>query len=210
MFVLTIDQQGSRRVGDRVGELLAHLRARGDMHRGSAGVLAPFERTVGDEVQCVLDDPALAVDVVLAVLRLKDWSVGIGAGDVDLPLPASSRAGSGPAFVMARDAVEQAKSRIRAVPLVVHGADEARAREAEAVLVLLGAMVQRRTAAGWEVVDAVERTGETRQDVIAARVGVTQQAVSQRLRTALWLEEQAARPVAARLLAEAASAPSRP
>lgn len=210
MFVLTIDQQGSRRVGDRVGELLAHLKARGDMHRGSAGVLAPFERTVGDEVQCVLDDPALTVDVVLAVLRLKDWSVGIGAGDVDLPLPASSRAGSGPAFVMARDAVEQAKSRIRAVPLVVHGADEARAREAEAVLVLLGAMVQRRTAAGWEVVDAVERTGETRQDVIAARVGVTQQAVSQRLRTALWLEEQAARPVAARLLAEAASAPRRP
>ncbi|MCC2317434.1 MarR family transcriptional regulator [Cellulomonas chengniuliangii] len=204
MFVVTIDQQGSRRVGDRVDELLATLRARGDLHRGSAGVAAPFERTVGDEVQCVLVDPALAVDVTLAVLRLKGWSVGIGAGPVDEPLPASSRAGSGPAFILARDAVEQAKSRLRVVPLVVHGHHEARAREAEAVLVLLGATLQRRTPAGWEVVDAVERSGETRQDEIARRIGVSQQAVSQRLRTALWAEEQAARPVAARLLAAAA------
>jgi len=42
------------------------------------------------------------------------------------------------------------------------------------------------------------------QEEVAARLGITQQAVSQRLRTALWSEELAARPAAARLLSLAA------
>ena len=120
MFVLTVDQQGSRRVGDRVDDLLTHLVP----WRGAPGVVRPFERTVGDEVQTVLDDPAAAVDVALTLLRRGGWSVGIGAGAVDGPLPASARAGSGPAFVLARSAVERAKSRTRPVPLAVDGTGE--------------------------------------------------------------------------------------
>lgn len=204
MFTLTIDQQGSRRVGDRVDELLAVLRTRDDLHAGSPGVAAAFERTVGDEVQGVVDVASLAVDVALSVLRLGGWSIGIGAGAVDLPLPTSSRAGSGPAFFLAREAVEEAKSRSRAVPLVVRGQNEPRAREAEAVLVLIGALQQRRTAAGWEAVDAVEALGHVRQREVARRLGISQQAVSQRLRTALWAEVTDAVPVARRLLTEAA------
>lgn len=199
MFVLTVDQQGSRRVGDRVADVLERLDAWQD---GRSGVVRPFERTVGDEVQAVLDAPDAAVDVALALLRWGGWSVGIGAGRVDLPLPETARAGSGEAFVLARSAVERAKSRTRPVPLAVDGADVTGAADAEAVLTLLGVLAERRTASGWEVVDAVVG-GSTTQERVAERLGITQQAVSQRLRTALWAEEQAARPTAARLLRRA-------
>lgn len=204
MLVLTIDQQGSRRVGDRVDELLATFATLPAAAAGSPGVVRPFERTVGDEVQAVLDDADLAVDLALTVLRRRGWSVGIGAGPVDEPLPPSARAGSGDAFVLARAAVERAKSRTRPVPLGVQGSDAAAAAEAEAVLTLVAAVAERRTAAGWEVIDAIrEADVGARQEDVAARLGISQQAVSQRLRTALWAEELAARPLAARLLAAA-------
>ncbi|MCU1431578.1 MAG: hypothetical protein JWP95_683 [Actinotalea sp.] len=203
MFVLTIDQQGSRRRGDQVEELLPYL---SDALGDGPGVVRRFERTVGDEVQAVLDDAGLAVSVALAVLRLGGWSVGVGAGPVDEPLPPAARAGSGPAFVLARAAVERAKSRLRPVPVAVEAVEADRGRDCEAVLTVVGAIMARRTAAGWAVIDALaalSRTeAEATQDEVAAHLGVTQQAVSQRLRAAMWQEEQAVRPVAARLLAE--------
>lgn len=204
MFVLTIDQQGSRRVGDRVADFLTTLEGRADLGPRSDGVVRPFERTVGDEVQAVLDDPELAVTVALDVLRWGGWTVGVGAGSVDLPLPAEARAGSGVAFVLAREAVEAAKSRQRSIPLVVRGEDPVAAGEAESLLVLLAAIRARRTAAGWAAVDALTAgDAPRRQDELAQLLGISQQAVSQRLRAALWAEEQAALPLAARLLASA-------
>ena len=199
MLVLTIDQQGSRRVGDRVDGLLADLDRL--VPARTSGLVRPFERTVGDEVQAVLEDGDLAVDVVLAVLRRGGWSVGVGAGPVDLPLPPTSRAGSGAAFVHARTAVERAKTRPGPVAVAVAGEDPTAAADAEAVLTLVGAVAARRTTAGWEVIDALRAAGVgARQEDVADRLGITQQAVSQRLRTALWSEELAARPLAARLL----------
>ncbi|MBD7916851.1 hypothetical protein H9657_00960 [Cellulomonas sp. Sa3CUA2] len=195
MFVMTIDQRGSRRGTDRVPELLAAL--------ADVPVVRGFERTVGDEVQGVLDDADVVVDTALLALRDGGWSVGVGAGPVDEPLPRSPREGSGAAFLLARDAVEAAKNRQRPVPLAVRGVDETAAADADAVLVLLGALAARRTAAGWAAVDAV-RAADAGQDVVAHALGVSQQAVSQRLRTAMWAEELAARPAAARLLTRAA------
>lgn len=201
MFVLTIDQQASRTVGDRVEALLDDLQAWAPER--DALLVRPFERTVGDEVQGVLDDPDLVVDLALRLVRTGGWSVGIGLGAVDEPLPASTRAGSGPAFVHARAAVERAKTRTRPVPLAVEGAVGSRAADAEAVLTLIGALTIRRSTAGWAVVDALTADGGPgTQDAVAARLGITQQAVSQRLRTAMWAEEVAARPVVARLLQE--------
>lgn len=206
MWVMTIDQRGSQVVGDQVDAFLAELEPYVAAMPGDAGVVRPFERTVGDEVQAVISDAATVVELALHVLRLGGWSVGIGGGDVDEPLPATSRAGSGSAFVLARAAVEAAKSRMRVVPLAVRGLDPDTAAEAEGVLVLLGASAARRTEAGWAVIDALT-SGDTphRQEDVATRLGITQQAVSQRLRTALWSEELAVRPAAARLLSLAAS-----
>ncbi|GEO33414.1 MarR family transcriptional regulator [Cellulomonas aerilata] len=197
---MTVDQIGSRRVGDRVDDLLETLAQHLAREPGRRPVRA-FERTVGDEVQAVLDDAVLVVELSAAILRTGGWSVGIGAGPVVEPLPASSRAGSGDAFVLARAAVERAKTRPGGVAVAVVGSDPVPAADAEAVLTLLGAVASRRTAAGWQVIDAVRDAGAgARQGEVARRLGVTQQAVSQRLRTALWAEELAARPLAARLL----------
>ncbi|HZL03636.1 MAG TPA: hypothetical protein VFC48_10995, partial [Cellulomonas sp.] len=106
MWVMTIDQQGSRVVGDRVEEFLAGLAASTAGSGALPGVVRAFERTVGDEVQAVVADATTVVDIALRVLRLGGWSVGIGGGAVDEPLPESARAGSGTAFVLARAAVE--------------------------------------------------------------------------------------------------------
>lgn len=200
MFVLTIDQQGSRRVGDRVEGLLVELG--GLAPASSPWVVRPFERTVGDEVQAVLDDADRVVDLVLAMTRRGGWSIGVGVGPVDEPLPASTRAGSGAAFVHARAAVERAKTRSRPVPLAVEGAVTERVADAEAVLTLVAALAMRRSRAGWAVIDVLAGDPSATQEAVAARLGITQQAVSQRLRAAMWAEEAAARPVAARLLRE--------
>jgi len=197
MFVITADQQGSRATEDRVPALLAGLPT-------VPGVVRGAERTVGDEVQAVLDDADGVVELVLHLLRLGEWSVGIGAGPVEEPLPATSREGRGEAFVLARAAVEAAKSRNRSVPLAVRGVGEAAARDAEAVLTLVGAIAARRSEAGWQAVDEAVAAGDAGQEAVARRLGVSQQAVSQRLRAALWAEELAARPAAARLLTAAA------
>ncbi len=198
MFVLTVDQQNSRRGADLVPGLLA------DIAPGleGTGVVIPFDRTVGDEVQGVFDDAGTVVEVVLGLLRRGGWSVGLGIGDVDRPLPPTSREASGAAFVFAREAVERAKNRTRAVPIAVVGADPDRSGEVEALLSLLGAVIARRTDRGWAAVDALDRVGGRQKDV-AQELGISEQAVSQRLRAALWSEEARVRPVAIRLLADA-------
>ncbi|QAY71091.1 hypothetical protein [Xylanimonas protaetiae] len=204
MIVLTADQRDSTHTTDRVPEALG-LVAR--LSAGRDGVVLPFDRTVGDELQGLLDGTpegaALAVDLALALARGGGWSVGIGVGPVVEPLPAVSRAASGRAFVHARRAVERAKRRGAAGPgaggIAVGADDAAAAAEVEALLRMTAALAARRTDPGWEAVDAVARTGS--QKAAAAALGVTVQAVSQRLRAALAGEEAAVRPVAARLLA---------
>lgn len=217
MIVLTIDQKASTTRGDLVPALLERLRARAAAaDSGAPGLVLPFERTVGDEVQGVLaadDDGArLALDLVGDVLRDGGWSVGVGVGGVDRPLPESSRAAAGPAFVRARAAVEDAKGRGSSVPIAVVGPSEEPAAtiaaDAQALLRLLGAVAARRSDAGWEAIDTLaEHDGDDApQRAVATRLGVSEQAVSQRLRTAQWAEEVAARPLAARLLRAADAA----
>lgn len=200
MFVLTADQDASTRRGDRVEELLDEL-ADWQGSRGPGSVVLPLERTVGDEVQTVLGDATTALDLALVLVRSGDWAVGIGAGPVDEPLAASSRASSGAAFVHARAAVERARGRREPVPVVVEGADERAAEHATAVVQLLAAVLRRRTGRGWEVADLVA-TGLRQKDV-ASRLGISEQAVSQRARAALLEEERRARPVAAELIGRA-------
>ncbi|WP_265521271.1 helix-turn-helix domain-containing protein [Oerskovia flava] len=199
MFVLTVDQQSSTGRADLVPSLLADLAAHLD---GAPGVALGFERTVGDEVQGVLGDAATTVDVVLALVRRGGWSIGLGLGPVSTPLPATSREATGAAFVHARAAVDQAKGRGSAVPLAVVGPSAGVAAEVEALLQLLGATVQRRTERAWQVIDALARAGGVQKDV-AAELGISAQAVSRSLRTSLWHEEAAVRPLVARLLHEA-------
>ena len=192
-FVLTVDQRGSRSGDDRVPDVLRRLNS------GVPTVLR-FERTAGDEVQGVLADPAAVVDAVVRLVRLGGWSIGVGAGPVQSPLPDSTRAGAGPAFLYARRAVEAAKG--RPVRLAVRGVASTDAGDAPAVLTALAVLVGRRSEQAWEAIALVE-SGRT-QAQAAAELGISRQAVGQRLAAGLWDLVRELRPAAGRLLARAA------
>jgi hypothetical protein len=192
-YVLTVDQRASRRGPDRVAEVLPRLNDR-------VPTVLGFERTAGDEFQGVLAEAEHVVDVVLDLVRLGGWSIGVGAGPVQTPLPASTRAGSGPAFLSARRAVDAAKQ--RPTRLAVRGAAPTDAGDAQAVLSALAVVVERRSDQAWEAIGLVA-AGRTQAEA-AATLGVTRQAVGQRLAAGLWEVERELRPAAARLLVRAA------
>jgi hypothetical protein len=209
MYVLTIDQRGSSSDRDRVPDLISALRTL---------TPASFERSVGDELQGVVENAAEVVDIALHALRSGHWYVGIGIGNVQMAPGDSPREGSGSGFVAARKAVELAKSAAGQVPLSVvagimgrgdlppEGKEGAVASaNAQAVLRLIGRVVQQRTEAQWRVVDRLRgiQDGEGRhgsQKQVAHSLGITEQSVSRAVLRSGWQEEWAARPAAAMLL----------
>ncbi len=195
MFVLTVDQVGSRRHRDLVGPTVARL--------GELQTRLPFTRTVGDEFQGVLADPLSVVDAILTLMRTSTWHIGLGIGPVEEPLPDDARAARGRAFVAARAAVEQAKREPGHVQVVAPAAP-AEAEDVAVVLQLLAALRDRRTEAGWEAVDRMAATG--RQTEVAEQLGVSRQAVGQRLQAAGWALEQRTLPTLTRLLERADTA----
>jgi hypothetical protein len=191
-YVVTVDQKASRRTLDRVADMLREL-------NDAVPSLLPFERTAGDEFQGVLADPDEVVDVVLRLVRAGGWSIGVGAGPVQTPLPASTRAGAGPAFLSARRAVDAAKQ--RPSRLAVRGAVPPDAGDAQAVLSALAVLVDRRSEQAWEAISLVG--GGRTQAEAASMLGISRQAVGQRLTAGLWDLERELRPTAARLLTRA-------
>jgi hypothetical protein len=192
-FVLTVDQRASRRTADRVADALRDLNA-------TVPAVLAFERTAGDEFQGVLADPKEVVDVVLRLVRIGGWSIGVGAGPVQTPLPSSTRAGAGPAFLSARRAVDAAKQ--RPTRLAVRGAVPPDAADAQAVLSALAVLVERRSEQAWEAIALVD--GGRTQAEAAGELGISRQAVGQRLAAGLWDLERDLRPAATRLLGRAA------
>jgi hypothetical protein len=193
VYVLTVDQKASRRNVDRVADILPKLNA-------AIATELRFERTAGDEFQGLLKDPESVVDAVLELVREGGWSIGVGAGPVQTPLPTSVRAATGPAFLSARRAVDAAKQ--RPSRLAVRGAAPTDAGDAQAVLSSLAVIVDRRSDQAWEAI-ALVAEGRTQAEA-ASELGISRQAVGQRLSAGLWDLERELRPTAARLLARAA------
>ncbi len=193
-FVLTINQRDSREVGDLVPELIRSLR-----HLPAA---IPFQRTVGDEAQGVLAEASVAVEAALAAVRDRRWHVGIGVGELQVPLPADVNDARGYGLVYSRRAVERAQRSGDRIPLAVEGPDADLAAEAEAVLRLLGLIVAARTGAEWKVLDLMTPGARGQQKYVAQELGITAQAVSKAVVRSHWSEEWATRPAAARLLAQ--------
>lgn len=192
MFVVTADQRNSQESTDLVP---AALDAVGRI--GANALPLPAERTAGDEIQALVDDGAVALSLALALTRTGHWSVGIGVGAVESPLPEVVRAARGAAFLHAREAVDAAKS--TPTRLALRGPEPQAAADAEALLRLLVELRDRRSDEGWEVHDLLAEGLSQRE--IAGRLGITESAVSRRVRTAALRTEEAAVPALARILA---------
>jgi DNA-directed RNA polymerase specialized sigma24 family protein len=192
-YVLTVDQRASRTHPDRVADVLRQLNS-------AVPTVLGFERTAGDEFQGVLAEADDVVEVVLRLVRSGDWSIGVGAGPVQTPLPPSTRAGAGAAFLSARRAVDAAKQ--RPGRLAVRGAVPPDAGDAQAVLTALAVIVERRSEQAWEAI-ALVGSGQTQAEAATA-LGISRQAVGQRLAAGLWDLERELRPTAARCLTRAA------
>lgn len=182
MLVVTIDQVGSSTSSDRVPAFLEALDA---LTRGRRELA--FERTVGDEVQGVLSEPAVLRAVVSHALRDGHWSIGIGIGVVDEPLPRSTREATGPAFVRARKAVDRAKNKRMVARVAVEGPDAERAAQLEAAWHLVATIAAARSTKMWEAIDTVSAMDSNTS--AAAHLGVSGQALSERLRRAGWAAE---------------------
>jgi hypothetical protein len=181
--VLTADQHDSRRGADLVPAAIESL--------STIPLLRQFERTAGDEVQGVLDDPVALTRALELLLRAGAWNIGVGFGPVEEPLPESTRAGRGEAFLRAREAVTAAKSSPWHVR-VVDGTGAGPARALETTLWLWAAVLARRTPRGWEVADLVEGEGLSYEEA-GRRLGISQSAVSQRAQPAGIVEGRRAR-----------------
>ncbi len=158
----------------------------------------PAVRLTGEGGIAVVDDadPAaaarVAVDAVVALVRQGGWRIGVGA----VPTWADDAA----VLLGARRALEAATR--RPARLAVRGTDPAASADAQAVLTALAVLLARRSPAAWAAVDLVA-SGAARA-AVAAELGVSRQAVAQRLAAGLWDLEQELRPTAVRLLARAA------
>jgi DNA-binding CsgD family transcriptional regulator len=171
VFVITADQVDSRHRPDLVDVTLEGL----NLRYGSA-LMLPFEQNSGDEIQGLTAHAGATLDIVFELTRASQWSVGCGIGPVDEPLPKTVRAARGPAFVAARQAVTRAKQSAHRFALRSSGPAAADPGPLVALAIALRA---RRTLEGWEVYDLL-RSGLTQRE-IAQRLGVSPQAVSQRI-----------------------------
>ncbi len=151
--------------------------------------LGPDARRVGEGWTAGAADAAAAVDSVVALVRTGGWRIGVGAGP----------GAGGPVVLAARRALGVAAR--RPARLAVRGGDPDTAADAQAVLAALVLLLVRRSPAAWAAVDLV-RAGRSRA-AAAAALGVSRQAVAQRLTAGGWDLECELRPTAARLLARA-------
>lgn len=191
MYVLTADQIDSRHHADAVAEALARLEDR----YGSALPLPP-ERTAGDELQLATTSADVALQIVLDLTRVGDWSVGLGIGRATLGTHV--RASTGEAFVAARRAVERAKKKPSraAIDSEPPGTD---AQDLDALLDLLLLTRARRSDEGWELADLLDRG--LSQAAAAATLGISPQAASDRAQAAALKQDRAATEAIGRLLA---------
>lgn len=180
MFVVTADQIDSRHRADLAdGTMSAVTAVLGEQ------LVLPMDRTAGDEIQLIVESGKAALTAILLLTRAGDWSVGCGSGSISLPLGATTRETTGPAFFAARDAVDAAKKRetrfafrddIDDTPSAVA------AEDTEALIDLLLQSRARRSPEGWELYDLM--AGGMTQAAAASTLGITPQAASKRARVA--------------------------
>ena len=190
MYVLTLDQRESRIAGDLVDPWHSDLNK-----RFSAGLMLPFVRTAGDEMQGLFTSPASLLEVVIEALDSGSWWIGLGLGDPE-PLGDTARDSRGAAFQHARVAVELAKERSWRCAAV--GDPEWMAEAVDGMLAVIAHVRATRTARANELVNRA-MTG-AKQVEIARELDISPQAVSKQLKNAGFDQERRGRKAVVRVL----------
>ncbi len=176
-----------------------HARYRGrDMQRAamverSAEALAtlpgvsPFEVLGVEDIRTVVDTPEHALNLVMALISDGNWAIGLGITGNGKEVDASSKAvGTRPAQV-----------RVEVDP----GSRATAAEDIGAVFALLAQVLHKRTLEGREATALVRRG--MNQNEAARQLGISKQALSQRLQAAGWQAEQAGWQLALNLMTQA-------
>lgn len=147
------------------------------------------------------DSERFVVALAMDLMRRGRLGLGVGIGRSE-DEPGDERE-DGPGGAGAARAL--AAVRTQPVPIVVDGPAHRQAAllDAQGALQLTGAIVMRRSAPGHTAVGLMDRLGS--QTEAAAILGITRQAMSQRLRAAGWQNELAGRRLSERLLRVAAA-----
>ncbi|WP_129658073.1 hypothetical protein [Rothia uropygialis] len=174
MFVLTVDQVGSRKRPDAVPQLVSV----------SGEAVLPFDRTAGDEAQAVFDNAGAAIDCALSLASGGEWHCGLGQGRIEEPLPRSAREGRGTAYINARHAVDEAKK--SGAHHFGFSSDSPLGAGIQAGLRTVIAVWGKRRDTTREAYEWA-LTGKTQAE-IAAQLKISQQAVSGRLAAGMYRE----------------------
>lgn len=154
------------------------------------------------DLRCVAGDPELAGGVILSLVQAGDFALGVGAvvgseaEDADPSLAAAA------AVIHPRQRAGSVRVRIEwgdspGIPAPGRAAEVA--QDVEAAFVLLGYVLARRTEEG-RAATALLRAGYSQSEA-ARELGITKQAMSQRLAAAGWQAEQSGWSLAVRMLA---------
>ncbi|HTU15328.1 MAG TPA: hypothetical protein VMF31_09025 [Solirubrobacterales bacterium] len=189
-IVVLLDQRDSKTNPD----LVSHWEASLNSSLGSKLAL-PFTRTIGDEMQAVIRDPAALGRIAREIVASGSWWMGIGIGDAEQPLPSDPRMARGSAFWAAREAIGQAKTKRKSRPIAVvqQGASgpgsESLGIQLDECLGALSFIVSRRTGKQKKVADAYYASGG-KFNAVVEEFALTPQGARQRLNAAGAEEER--------------------
>ncbi|WP_080794892.1 MarR family transcriptional regulator [Corynebacterium pacaense] len=160
-----------------------------------------FEKLGVEDIRANIDSATAACDVVMALLAAGDWAIGIGV------VPGADTDDDAHLREMAVEAAGDAlrpTARSGVVRVRISGArrDDVRAFNISAAFALLSQVLGKRSIEGREATSLV-RSG-LNQNEAAEELGISKQAMSQRLQAAGWHAEQAGWQLAVNLLAQAA------
>ncbi|MCS5479500.1 MarR family transcriptional regulator [Corynebacterium sp. YIM 101645] len=146
-----------------------------------------------EDICAVVDSPAALCDTVMALLSDGSWAVGIGVvpGTTDEDLTRSTASGA------LRGGARAGTVKVASLPK----GTSSLAEDIAAVFALVGHVLSKRTLEGREATSLV-RSG-LNQNEAAEELGISKQAMSQRLQAAGWQAESAGWRLAVNLLARA-------
>lgn len=156
--------------------------------------VAGFEVLGVEDIRSTVADAEAALNLIMALLSDGNWAIGLGIAD------GTGRSAPSDASTTATAAVGTRAGQVRVIVDRQHATTEA--ADIAATFALMAHVLHKRTYEGREATSLVRRG--MNQNEAAATLGISKQAMSQRLQGAGWPAEQAGWQLALNLITRAA------